>query len=148
MREVLADELDAAGVVLGTVPAVHGGDDAVGAGLQRHVEVLGDAIAGGEEMDEIPGDVQWLDGADAETFDGGFVEDAAEKIFEIDAGRKVATVGAKVDAAEDDFAEAGFAEALNFLKDHFGREAAAFSADEGNDAIGTAGIAAVLNLER
>src|SRR5206468_996273 len=140
MREVLADELDAAGVVLGTVPAVHGGEDAIGAGLQRHVEVLGDAIAGGEEMDEIPSDIQRLDGTDAETFDGGFVEDAAEEIFEIDTGREVAAVGAEVDAAEDDFARRGrrsmkslrrrrdreerlsYGQALNFLKDNFRRE--------------------------
>jgi len=94
MREALAYEFDAAGVVLGAVPAVHGGEDAVGAGLQRHVEVLGDAIAGGEEFDEILGDVERLDGADAETFDGGFVEDAAEKSFEFDARRKIAAVGA------------------------------------------------------
>lgn len=104
MREAFADELDAAGVVLGAVPAVHGSEDAVGAGLQRHVEVLGDAIDPGEEFDEILGDVEGLDRADAETFDGGFVENAAEKRFEFDAGRKVAAVGAQVDAAENDFA--------------------------------------------
>jgi len=148
MREALADELDAAGVVLGAVPAVHGGEDAVGAGLQRHVEMLGDAIGGSEEFDEILGDVERLDGADAETFDGGFVEDAAEEIFKFDAGRKVAAVSAEVDAAENDFAEAGFAEAQNFLEDYFGRKAAAFSADERDDAVGTAGIATVLNLKR
>ncbi len=33
------------------------------------------------------------------------------------------------------------------MKDSFGREAAAFSANEGDDAIRTAGIAAVLNLQ-
>ena len=42
--EKLMDQLDAAGVMLGAVPAVHGGEDAVGAGLQRHMEVLGDAV--------------------------------------------------------------------------------------------------------
>ena len=145
--EALADELDAAGVVLGAVPAVHGGEDAVGAGLQRHVEVLGDAIGPGEEFDEILSDVEGLDGADAKTFDRGFVEDAAEERFEFDARRKVAAVGAEVDAAKNDFAEAGFAETLNFADDGVGREAAAFSANEGDDAIGAAGIAAVLNLQ-
>ncbi len=102
--KAFADEFDPAGVVLSAVPAVHGGEDAVGAGLQRHVEMLGDAMRGGEEFDEILGDVQRLDGADAETFDGGFVEDAAEKSFEFDAGREVAAVGAEVDAAKNDFA--------------------------------------------
>src|SRR6266403_1492316 len=87
------------------------------------------------------------EGGMREACDGGFVEDAAEESLEFDAGREVAAVGAEVDAAEDDFAEAGFAEALNFLKDSFGREAAAFSTNEGDDAIGAAGIAAVLNLQ-
>ena len=71
--EALVDELDAAGVMLGAIPAVHGGKDAVGAGLERHVEVLGDAIGPGEEFDEILGDVEGFDGADAEALDGGFV---------------------------------------------------------------------------
>src|SRR5216684_146318 len=92
--KALADELEAAGVVLGAVPAVHGGEDAVGAGLQGHVEVLGDAIGGGKEFDEILGNVERLDGTDAETLNGGFLEDAAEKTFEFDAWRKVAAVGA------------------------------------------------------
>src|SRR5882724_11724099 len=160
--KAFADELDAAGVVLGAVPAVHGGEDAVGAGLQRHVEMLGDAIGPGEEFDEVLGDVERLDGADAETFDGGFIEDASEEILEFDARGKVAAVGAEVDAAEDDFAGGRWyerrlgvdrqeclshREALDFVDYDAGREATAFSANEGDDAIGAAGIAAVLNLQ-
>ncbi len=76
--EAVVDELDAAGVVLGAVPAVHGGQDAVRGGLEGHVEVLGDAVGAGEEFDEIFGDVEGLDGADAEAFDRGFAEDAAD----------------------------------------------------------------------
>ena len=49
--EAFVDEFDAAGVVFGTVPAVHGGKDAVGGGLQGHVEMLGDAVGPGEEID-------------------------------------------------------------------------------------------------
>ncbi len=71
--EAVVDELDAAGVVFGAVPAVHGGEDGVGGGLEGHVEVLGDAAGAGEEVDEVLGDVQGLDGADAEAFYGGFV---------------------------------------------------------------------------
>jgi len=58
------------------------------------VEVLGDAVGAGEEVDEILGDVQGLDGADAEAFYGGFVEDAAEEVDEFYAGKEVAAVGA------------------------------------------------------
>ncbi len=102
--KTLTDELDAAGVMLGAIPAVHGGEGAVGARLQRHVKVLGDAIGGGEEVDEIAGNVKRLDGADAEALDGSLIEDAAHEIDEIDAGREVAAVGAEIDAAEDDLA--------------------------------------------
>ncbi len=61
-------KLDAAGVVFGTIPAVHGGKNAVGRGLQRHVEVRREAIGGGEKIDKS-GDVERLDGADAEALD-------------------------------------------------------------------------------
>jgi len=147
VREALMDEFDAAGVVLGAVPAVHGSEDAVGGGLQRHVEVLGDAIGGGEEFDKVLGNVERLDGADAEAFDSGFVEDAAEEILEFDAGGKVATVGAEVNSAENDFAVARFGEALDFVDDCVRGKAAASPANEGDDAVGAAGVAAVLDFE-
>ncbi len=102
--EAVVDEVEAAGVVFGAIPAVHGGEDGVGGGLEGHVEVLGDAVGAGEEVDQILGDILGLDGADAEAFDGSFVEDAAEEVEEFGAGREVAAVGAEVDAGEDDFA--------------------------------------------
>ena len=49
--EAVVDEFDAAGVVFGAIPAVHGGQDAVGGGLEGHVEVVGDAVGAGEEVD-------------------------------------------------------------------------------------------------
>ena len=79
VREVFADELDAAGVVLGAIPAMHGGEDAVGAGLQRHVEVLGDALRGSKQRDQILRDVERLDRADAQALDGRFGEDARSR---------------------------------------------------------------------
>src|SRR6266851_1700957 len=145
--ETLVDEFDAAGVVLGAIPAVHGGQDAVGGGLQGHVEMLGDAVGGGKEIDEVLGDVERLDGADAEAFDGGFVEDAAEEVFEFDAGGEVAAVGAEVDAAENDFAVARIGEALDFVNDCVGWEAAALAADKGDDTVRAAGVATVLDFE-
>ena len=141
------DELDAAGVVLGAIPAVHSGENAVGGGLQGHVEVLGYAVGGSEKIDQVLGDVEGLDGADAEALDSGFIENAIKERFEFDARGKIAAVGAEVNAAENDFAEAGFGEAANFLDDGVGRETAAFSADEGDDAVGAAGVAAVLDFE-
>ena len=111
------------------------------------MEVMGDAIGGREEFDKVPSNIEWLDGADAEAFNGGFVEDAANEIEKSDARREVAAVGAEVDTAEDDFAKAGGGEALNFLENDFGREAAALAPNERYHAIRTAAVAAVLNLE-
>jgi hypothetical protein len=160
--EALVDEFDAAGVVLGAIPAVHGGENAVRGGLQRHVEVLGDAIGPGEEIDEVLGDVEGLDGTDAKPLDGSFVEDAAEKVFKFDAGREVAAIGAEVDAAEDDFARGerrarrfgmdrqeclSHGEALDFVDYGVWREAAALAANEGDNAVGTAGVTAILDFE-
>src|SRR6266851_4780415 len=109
--------------------------------------MLGDAIGGSEEGDEVLGNVEGLDGADAEAFDGGFVEDAAEEVFEFDAGGKIAAVGAEVDAAEDDFAVTRSAELPDFLDDGIGWEAAALAANEGDNAIGAARVTAVLDFE-
>jgi len=145
--EVLVDEFDAAGVVLGAIPAVHGGENAVGSGLQGHVEVLGDAIGPGEEIDEVLGNVERLDRADAEALDGCFAENAAEEVFKFDARGQIAAVGAEVDAAENDFAVSRGAELPDFLDDGMGRETAALATDEGDYAVGAAGVATVLDLE-
>src|SRR6266849_2194057 len=149
--EAFMDEFDAAAVMFGALPAVHGGENAVGGGLQGHVEVLGDAIGGSEEIDQVSRDVKGLDGADAEAFDGGFVEDAAEDVFAFDGGGEVAAVGAEVQAAEHDFAGwkrgaqrfgvdrqecLSHCEALNFADDRVWREAAALAADERDYTVG------------
>src|SRR6266581_8732072 len=110
MREAFTDELDTAGIMLGAVPAVHGGENAVGAGLQRDVEVPGEAIGRRKEFDEVSRNVQRFDGADAKALDCGFTQNPAEEVFQFDAGRKVTAIGAEVDPAEDDFLISGFAE--------------------------------------
>jgi hypothetical protein len=134
--------------MLGAVPAVHGGEDAIGARLERHVKVPGNALGGSKKVDKILGNVQRLDGADAETLDGGFVEDAAEEVFEFNAGREVTAVSSEVNPAEHDFAVSRSAELLYFLDDSFRREAAASAANKGDHAKRTSRIAAILNLKR
>src|SRR5258708_35210029 len=74
----VVDEFDAAGVVFGAIPAMHGGQDAVGSGLQRHVEMRGDAVVRSEEIDEIVRYVERFDGADAQALNGCLFEYAAE----------------------------------------------------------------------
>ncbi len=63
------------------------------------------------------------------------------------AGRKIASPGAEIDAAEDDFLETGIGEAADLGKNRFWREAAALAADEWDDAEGATIVAAVLNFE-
>jgi len=147
VRELFADEVDAAGVVFGAIPAMHGAEDFVGGGLQRHVEVLGEARRRCEERDEVAGDVERFDRAEAEALDRSLVKDLAEEIEKIVARREIASPGAEIDAAKDDFLVAGGGKIANFVEDFFGREAAAFSAHEGDDAEGAAIVATVLDFE-
>ena len=60
---------------------------------------------------------------------------------------EIASPGAEIDAAENDFFVAGAREAADFVEDGFGREAAASSADEGDNAEGAAVVAAILNFQ-
>lgn len=149
--KLLADEFDAAGVMLRAVTAVHGGEDAVRAGLQRHVEMLGEAIGGSEKSDEIPGDILRLNGGKAEAREVGFAKNEMEKRQEICARREIAAVAAEIDAGENDFTRGvgriRRSEGLNFADDGVRGEAPRFAAHEGDDAVGAAEIAAVLDFQ-
>ena len=122
--EEFADRLDAAGIVFGAIPAMHGGEDTVGSRLERHVEVRGEAIGRREESDHVAGNVERLNGTDAKALNRCLVEDETEEIEEFDARRKVAAVSTKVDATENDFLVAGRCEALEFAEDRGDGEAA------------------------
>ena len=112
--QTVVDEFDAAGVMFSAIPAMHGGEDAIRGGLQRHVEMRRDAVVGCEEVYEIVRYVKRLDGADAETLDGSFAEYPAEQVEKLNAWGEVAAVGAEIDAAEHDFEKPGIHEALDF----------------------------------
>jgi hypothetical protein len=111
------------------------------------VEVLGDAVGASEESDEVLRNIERLDGADAEAGEIGLVEDTAQEIENVGTRGKIAAPRAEVDAAKNDFLRAGIAEAVDFGENSFGRKTAAFPTDEGDDAEGTAVIAAILNFE-
>ena len=147
VRQRFANEFDAAGVMRVAIPAMHGAKDAVGAALQRQMKMRRDARFGGDEIDEILRDVDGLDGAEAKAGERGFVDNLANKRVERNARREIAAVAAEVDSAEDDFLRAGLDEAMDFVEDSGGSEAAAASANERNYAVGTAMIAAVLDFE-
>lgn len=147
VRKELPDELHAASVVLRAIPTVHSSKNIVRAGLQRHVKVPGDAFCAGKKGDEVHGDIERLDGADAQAREWCFVKNAAQEIEDVGAGREVASPGAEIDTAEYDFLKAGGVEAADFREDGFGREAAALSAYERYDAEGAAIVAAILNFQ-
>ena len=105
-------------------------------------------LVGSDEIYEGESDVERLNGADAEAFDGSFIENAAQEIEECDAPNEIAAVGAQIDAAENDFAIAGIGEALNFRDNFFGRQAAGFPANKRDHAKGATSVAAVLNFQR
>jgi len=69
--QMLSNELDAAGVVLGAIPAMHGGQNAVGPGLQRHVKMLCDARSRRKQRNQILSDIQRLDRTDAQSLQRG-----------------------------------------------------------------------------
>src|SRR5271157_4014621 len=106
-----------------------------------------EAITRGEQGNEIAGDIERLDGADAKALDIRLLEDLAEEIRKFDPGRKITTVRAEIDAAQNDFFVAGIGKALNLGNDGGDGKAAGFSADKWNNAEGAARIATVLDLE-
>jgi len=144
--KLLADEFDSPGVVFRAIPAMHGGENVVGAGLKRHVEMFGEAVGGREECDEIACDVERFDGAEAETFDRSLVKDLTQQIEKITAWSEISSPCAEIDAAENDFFIAGFRENADLVDDSFRKEAPALSTNERNDAEGAAVVAAVLNF--
>src|SRR5229473_6666833 len=108
----------------------------------------GDAIRGREEFNQILGDIEWLDGADAKALDGRFIEDLAEQVEKLNARREVAAIGAEIDAAEDDFAETRIGEPADFRDDGLRRQAAGFAANERDHTERATGVATVLNFQR
>src|SRR5260370_24304066 len=144
---MLADELDAARIVLGAVPAVHGGKNAVGPGLQRHVKMLRNAVCGSEQGDEIPRHIERLDRTDAQALDPGFVQNAAKHTNQVNARRKIAAIGAQIDATDHNFALARLAEPLNLFEYLARRNAAALPAHKRDHAIRAAAVAAVLYVQ-
>ena len=146
--QAFVDEFDAAGVVLGAVPAVHGREYAIRGGLQRHVEMRREAIAEGHEIDERERDVERFNGTDAEAFYHRIIENSPNKFEEFDSWREIAAVGAKIDAAQNNFAVAGRGKALDLCDDFLRRKAAGFSANKRDHAKGATSVAAVLDLQR
>src|SRR6266403_2112867 len=105
--------------------------------------MIGEMWRGCKERDHVASDVERFDGAEAEAGDLRFIENLAQEIEKIVTGRKIAAPGAEIDATEDDFFVACVGEVVDFSENDFWRKAAAFPADERDDAEGAAVVAAV-----
>src|ERR1700730_14978341 len=92
-----------AGIVFRAVPAMHGREDAIRAGLQGHMKVWRHAIICGKKFYEVRGNVHGLDGTNAQAFEGCFVENTAQQISEVNARAQISSVDSDIDAAENDF---------------------------------------------
>jgi hypothetical protein len=126
---------------------VHGGENAIRSGLQRQMKMLGNAIRGSEEIDQIASDIHGLEGTDAKTFERRTIANLTQQISELDAGSKVAAVTAEIDPTQNDFLETSGAQFMDFAEHLVRRKAAASSAHKWNHTVGTAIIAAILNLQ-
>ena len=91
-----ANQLNAFGVMRRAIPAMHGAENAVRPGLQRHVKMRRDARRCSDERDEILGDVLRLDGAEAQLLELGLVQNATHQIGQLDARRQVAPVAPRL----------------------------------------------------
>src|ERR1700683_5499130 len=75
-RDNLANALHTLGVMIRAIPAVHGAEDAVGTGLQRHVKMGRQASRRSHKRYEFFGEVLWLDRTLPKLFEGGVLQNA------------------------------------------------------------------------
>src|ERR1700730_7821363 len=99
------------------------------------------------DRDEILGDVLRLNRAEAELLKLGFGQDSFDEANEGHTGLEVAAVTAEVDPAQDNLLRSRRHKAPRLFDDKVRRQTAAAAAHKGDHAIGTAVVAAVLNLQ-
>src|SRR5262249_27415600 len=86
-------------VMPGPVAAMHGAQDAVAAGLQRHMGVLGDARRTGYQRDQVVGPVHGLDRANADFLEVSVREQRQQQLLKALLGLEVAAPAPKINAA-------------------------------------------------
>ena len=106
----------------------------------------GDARFPGSQPNERRANVHGFDGADAQAAKRSLTEDALDEIEEGQPRSKVVAIPAEVDSGQDDFRISCFVQSADFLKHLARRQAAAGSANRGNNAKRALGAAAVLHL--
>lgn len=125
----------------------HAFEGGVASGLEGEVEVSAESRVLPEGKEGI-GEIPRFEGREAQARDGGGVEDGSDQGFEIGGGVfPIASVGAEVDACQDDLLVADGDQATDLIED-IGEGSAFFrAASDLGDAEGTAVVAAVLDLD-
>src|SRR5678816_239470 len=83
IRHRLMNLSDFVSVVPRAVLAMHLAQNAVTAGLQRSMSVLGDARRASYQRDQVVTPVHWLYGADANFFDARVFEERTDKLLKL-----------------------------------------------------------------
>ena len=129
------------------VVATHRGEDGVIAALERYVKVAAEDTGGAEKGDEFIGDLPRFDRAQPETLDRAVLGATPDNPLQVRRGGKVAAVGAEVDPGEHDLAIPACGQGRDPGLHLPGREAPARPPGVGDDAVGTEGVAPVLDLQ-
>src|SRR5260370_27335267 len=111
------------------------------------MEMPRDSRRCGNERDKLFGHVLRLDGAEAELLQSGLVQNPSYDLRELDPRHEVPSVGAQIDAAENDLFRAGRGELPDFFNHYVWHQTTASPSDERDHAVGAAVVATVLNLQ-
>ena len=129
------------------VAAVHGFEEAVGTGLQRQVNVLGELREAAEAVDEVLAEADRVGGGEAEALEPfdlmhGF-EELHERAASVEFREFVASVEIDDLSEQGDFFAAAFDQFAHFADDAADAAAAFGAAGVGHDAEGAAHVAAL-----
>ena len=131
-------------VLVPSIAAPHGGQDAIGAGLHRQVDMIAELGQITEAIDEFIGQILGMGGDETHPLQPGDVFDPAQQFGERDLPRFFTTVGIDVLTNEGNFAHTLF-DQLHYLGQNFAVGAADLAAAHvGHDAV-AAEIVATLN---
>ena len=147
IRQARANSLDQCAKEGCVAATPHASQDRIIAGLQGDMQMRAEDGGGGEKIKESVGDFRRFDGAETQAFDPRFGQQSLQQGGQVRGRGEVAAVTANVDAGEDNFGIAGSDKVAHLLQHLLGRHRAAAAAGVGDDAVGTEGVAAVLDLD-
>src|SRR5512135_3257984 len=130
----------------GSIVSLHRRQDSVIPALERYVQMPADAVA--EQTDDPFGDFARLNGTQADPRANSPRGESREHVRQAGALGKLVAIGPNVNTGEYYLGATVLHEAVEFPHHRRRRGAARSAAGQGNDAIGTAVIAAVLYLEK